>query len=94
VTTETRPTALRRVAEIAEQAASGLYERGLPAAGDSLLANANRLHEMAFDLEFPKTTEVGHLPVPDGEWPGCDGRLRVYPSGNRVCDCGDAVIEP
>ena len=94
MTTETRPAALRRVAELSERAACGLYERGLPAAGDSLLANANQLHEMAFDIEYPKTTEVGHPPVQSNDWPGCDGLLRVYPSGNRVCDCGDAVVEP
>jgi hypothetical protein len=67
---------------------------GRPALARDLLARSDAALQAEMDAKFPPVGQ-GHDPVPsvDGDWPGCTGVLRAYPSGAKACDCGDAAVE-
>jgi hypothetical protein len=99
-TTPLAPPEFRARITAALVAASRSYDSASPkdvAAQDSLMACAA---DLGIDLPLallddfaPKTGASAHAPIvtAEGDWPGCTGEVRRYPSGAEVCDCGEGV---
>lgn len=85
---------LTRYSEALGVAAALESMAGRPEVAQRRLAESDRWFELATDMQFPMVGQ-GHAPVEtaEGDWPGCTGVLRAYPSGMKACDCGDSVIE-
>lgn len=76
-------------------AAAAASADGYPEVAGRYLAESDRFQALALDYFAPKTGASAHAPVITavGDWPGCTGEVRRYPSGSEACDCGEGVAQ-